>query len=288
MRCLSLPGSRSLALGGAPAVMGIVNVTPDSFFGASRALDPAAAAERGLACLAEGAAIVDFGAESTRPGSAPVSPEEELRRLIPAIREFRRRSDAVLSVDTRRALVARAALAEGADIVNDVGALGDPGMAAAVAEAGAAVVLMHMRGEPATMQEAPAYADCAAEVRDFLAGRVRLALDAGVAPERIVLDPGIGFGKTLAHNLDLLDRLYLLAETGYPVLAGLSRKRFVGELTGKPAEGRLAGSLGAACAAWLRGADIFRVHDVAATVDALAVFAASCGGKRWMRSTDGA
>ena len=288
MRCLSLPGSRSLALGGVPAVMGIVNVTPDSFFGASRALDPMAAAERGLACLAEGAAIVDFGAESTRPGSAPVSAEEELRRLIPAVREFRRRSDAVLSVDTRRASVARAALAEGADIVNDVGALGDPGMAAAVAEAGAAVVLMHMRGEPATMQEAPVYADCAAEVRDFLAGRVRLALDAGVAPEGIILDPGIGFGKTLAHNLDLLDRLYLLAETGYPVLAGLSRKRFVGELTGRPAEGRLAGSLGASCAAWLRGADIFRVHDVAATVDALAVFAASCGGKRWMRSNDGA
>ena len=288
MHCLSLPGSRSFALGGAPAVMGIVNVTPDSFFGASRALDPAAAAERGLACLAEGAAIVDFGAESTRPGSAPVSPEEELRRLIPAIREFRRRSDAVLSVDTRRAVVARAALAEGADIVNDVGALGDPGMAAAGAEAGAAVVRRALRGETATKEEAPAYADCAAEVRDFLAGRVRLALDAGVAPERIVLDPGIGFGKTLAHNLDLLDRLYLLAETGYPVLAGLSRKRFVGELTGKPAEERLAGSLGAACAAWLRGADIFRVHDVAATVDALAVFAASCGGKRWMRSTDGA
>jgi dihydropteroate synthase len=154
-------------------------------------------------------------------------------------------------------------------------------MAAAVAEARAAVVLMHMLGEPATMQEEPTYADCAAEVRDFLARRVRLALDAGVLPERVILDPGVGFGKTLAHNLDLLDRLYLLAETGYPVLVGLSRKRFVGELTGKPAEGRLPGSLGAACAAWLRGADIFRVHDVAATVDALAVFAASCGGKRW-------
>ncbi|MCE1195182.1 dihydropteroate synthase [bacterium] len=287
MRYLSLPGSRSLALGGTPAVMGIVNVTPDSFFGESRAADPVAAAERGLACLAEGAAIVDFGAESTRPGSSPVSPEEEFRRLIPAIREFRRRSGAVLSVDTRRASVARAALAEGADIVNDIGALGDPGMAEAVAEAGAAVVLMHMRGEPATMQEAPVYGDCAAEVRDFLAERVRLALAAGVAPERIVLDPGVGFGKKLEHNLDLLDRLYLLAETGYPVLVGLSRKRFVGELTGKPVEGRLAGSLGAACAAWLRGADIFRVHDVAATVDALAVFAASCGQERCMRRIDG-
>lgn len=283
MRSLSLPGSRSLILGGAPVVMGIVNVTPDSFFGESRAVDPKGAAERGFACLAEGAAIVDFGAESTRPGSSPVSPEEELHRLIPAIRAFRGRSDAILSIDTRRASVARAALAEGADIINDIGALGEPGMAKAVAEARAAVVLMHMRGEPATMQEAPAYADCAIEVRDFLAGRVGLALDAGISPERIVLDPGIGFGKTLAHNLDLLNRLYLLAETGYPVLVGLSRKRFVGELTGKPAEERLAGSLGAACFAWLRGAEIFRVHDVAATVDALAVFAASFGGDRQAR-----
>jgi len=204
-----------------------------------------------------------------------VDPEEEKRRLIPAIRQFRQQSDAIISVDTRRADVARAALDEGADIINDIGALGDPGMASAVAAAGAAVVLMHMRGDPATMQANPVYADCAVEVRDFLLGSVREALAAGISRASILLDPGIGFGKQLSHNVDLLRRLYLLTESDYPVLVGLSRKRFIGELTGKTVEERLAGSLGAACAAWMRGADIFRVHDVAATKDALTVFEAS-------------
>ncbi|HWR10221.1 MAG TPA: dihydropteroate synthase [Rectinemataceae bacterium] len=280
-RYLSLPGSRTLELGVRPVIMGIVNVTPDSFFGESRRLDPLEAAERALALIGEGADILDFGAESTRPGSAPVDPEEEKRRLIPAIRQFRKLSSAVISVDTRRADVAAAALDEGADIVNDIGALGDPSMAEAVARAGAAVVLMHMLGDPSTMQENPRYDDCAVEVRDFLGAATRKALDAGVSRAGIVLDPGIGFGKRLEHNLDLLERLYLLAESGYPVLVGLSRKRFVGEITGKPVEERLAGSLGAACAARARGADIFRVHDVAATMDALKVFdAATRGGHR--------
>lgn len=274
-RYLSLPAGRSLELGLRPIIMGIVNVTPDSFFSDSRRLDPELAAQRALELLGEGADILDFGAESTRPGSEPVDAAEERRRLIPALRCFRARSSALVSVDTRRADVARAALDEGADIINDIGALGDPGMASAVAASGAAIVLMHMRGNPATMQQNPEYGDCAIEVRDFLLASARKALEAGIAGSGIILDPGIGFGKQLSHNLDLLRRLYLLAESDYPVLVGLSRKRFIGELTGKPVEDRLAGGLGGACASWMRGADIFRVHDVAATKDALAVFDAS-------------
>ncbi len=276
-RLLSLPGNRSIELGLKPVVMGIVNVTPDSFFGDSRRLDPVEAAERAVAMLAEGADILDFGAESTRPGSCPVEPGEEIRRLIPAIKEFRRRSSAIVSVDTRHAETARAALAEGVDIINDIGAMSDPGMAEAVFIGRAAIVLMHMQGQPGTMQDLPVYADCALEVRDFLLGGAAKALEAGILPQNIVLDPGIGFGKSLEHNLDLLRRLHLLADCGYPVLVGLSRKRFIGEITGMPVEGRLAGSLGAACAAWGTGADIFRVHDVGPTRNALDVYAASCG-----------
>lgn len=269
---LRLPSDRCLDLGGEPCVMGIVNVTPDSFFASSRRLDPQAAAERGLELEAEGASILDFGAESTRPGSRPLEEGEEASRLIPAIREFRRRSKAALSVDTRRASVARAALDEGADMVNDISGLADPLMAGIAARAGAALVLMHMKGEPATMQDAPYYADCFAEVRDFLLASAEKALDAGVDPRSIVLDPGIGFGKTLEHNIGLLRALPLLADCGYPVLVGLSRKRMVGELTGKGVEERGPGSLGGACAAWALGARILRVHDVAAARDALRVF----------------
>jgi len=276
-RLLSLPGNKSIELGLKPVVMGIVNVTPDSFFGDSRRLDPVDAAERAVAMLAEGADILDFGAESTRPGSRPVEPDEEIRRLIPALREFRRRSSGIVSVDTRHAQTARAALDEGADIINDIGAMSDPGMAESVAGGRAAIVLMHMQGQPGTMQDMPVYADCAAEVREFLLRSATRALEAGISPESIVLDPGIGFGKLLEHNLDLLQRLQLLADCGYPVLVGLSRKRFIGEITGMPVEGRLAGSIGAACAAWRRGADIFRVHDVGPTRHALDVYAASCG-----------
>lgn len=277
-RTLILPDTRTLELGSCPVIMGIVNVTPDSFFGESRRPDPQRAAERARVLEEEGALIIDFGAESTRFGSDPVDPDEELHRLIPAIKAFRARSNAVISVDTRRASVARRALDEGADIINDIAALADPGMAEAAARYRAAVVLMHMKGDPATMQESPAYQDCTGEVREFLMNAVRIALDAGVPEASIVLDPGIGFGKLLAHNLELMKELPLLAETGYPVLVGLSRKRFIGEITGKPIEGRLPGSLGAACAAWLAGADIFRVHDVAATRDALSVFEACRAG----------
>jgi dihydropteroate synthase len=254
--------------------MGIVNLTPDSFFPGSRAPDPALAVERALALLEEGADILDFGAESTRPGSAAVDPQEEAKRLIPALKAFRARSGAAVSVDTRRAEVARAALEEGADIINDIAALSDPGMASIVARSGAGLVLMHMLGEPSTMQESPVYKDCAAEVAEYLGAAAARALDAGIKSDSIILDPGIGFGKTLEHNLDLIRRLYLVAESGYPILVGLSRKRFIGEISGKSVEKRLAGSLGAACAAWLGGADIIRVHDVGATKDALALFKA--------------
>jgi dihydropteroate synthase len=259
--------------------MGIVNVTPDSFFAASRRGSALEAAEAALAMEAEGAAIVDLGGESTRPGSDYVSEEEELGRVLPAVEAIRARSDLPISVDTRKAAVAAAALDAGADIINDVSALrGDPAMLALAVEKGATVVLMHMKGEPKTMQEAPAYADCAAEVAAFLASAAERAVAAGLPPARIVLDPGIGFGKRLEDNLDLLSRLGLVAALGYPVLVGLSRKAFVGAITGRDAEGRLPGSLGAACAAYSRGARIFRVHDVAATVDALAVFAAAAEG----------
>ncbi|MFZ2634777.1 MAG: dihydropteroate synthase [Rectinemataceae bacterium] len=273
-RTLGLPGGKSLELGLRPCVMGIVNLTPDSFWEGSRKPDPRIAADTALAMLAEGADILDFGAESTRPGSAFVEEAEELSRLIPALRAFRKVSNAPVSVDTRRAMVAKAALDEGADIVNDISALADPGMAEAVAAMRAAIVLMHMKGNPATMQQNPEYADCAVEVAEFLAAAAVRALGAGIGRDRIILDPGIGFGKKLEHNLDLLRRLYLETSLGYPVLVGLSRKRVIGELTGRAVPERMAGSIGAACAAWAGGADILRVHDVAATRDALDLFAA--------------
>lgn len=274
-RILPLPNKRSLVLGERPLIMGIVNLTPDSFFAGSRAEDAAQAVERALALVDQGADILDFGAESTRPGSAPVALEDEMDRLIPALKAFRAQSQVPVSVDTRRAEVARAALGEGADIINDIAALADPEMAATVEKTGAGLVLMHMQGQPKTMQENPKYIDCAIEVRDFLLLAVQKAQQAGISDESIMLDPGIGFGKLLEHNMDLLRRLYLLVDCGYPVLVGLSRKRFIGEISGKPVEKRLAGSLGAACAAWLGGADIFRVHDVGETRDALALFEAS-------------
>jgi dihydropteroate synthase len=277
VRSLALPRGRLLSLEGGALVMGIVNVTPDSFYAPSRRSGAEAAAEAALAMEAEGAAIVDVGGESTRPGSEAVDADEELERVLPAIEAIRARSPVAISVDTRKAAVAAAAVAAGADIVNDVSALGDPAMAEAVARSGAALILMHMKGEPKTMQESPSYADCAAEVAAYLERASRLALGAGVARDSIVLDPGIGFGKRPEDNLDLIARLGLVAELGFPVLVGLSRKSFVGAVTGRGVEGRLAGSLGAACAAYAAGARIFRAHDVAATVDALAAFSASRG-----------
>ncbi|MCE5255322.1 MAG: dihydropteroate synthase [Spirochaetaceae bacterium] len=272
---ISLPNARTLDWGQGPLIMGIVNLTPDSFFGGSRTPDSLVAVERALALVAEGADIIDFGAESTRPGAQEVFESEEVHRMMPAIKAFRARSSAVISVDTRHAEVARAALDEGADIINDISALQDPAMVRAAVESDAAVVLMHMQGEPRHMQENPSYMDCASEVRDFLLERAAAVQAAGLSPSRIILDPGFGFGKNLEHNLDIMKRLYLLVECGYPVLVGVSRKRMIGELTGKPVEERLAGSLGAACAACAQGAAIIRVHDVAATRDALVAFRAA-------------
>jgi len=254
-----------------PLVMGVVNVTPDSFHPASRALDAEAAVERALALFECGADLVDVGGESTRPGALPVDEEEELARVLPVIERLAERP---VSVDTRRPRVMREAIAAGACMVNDVEALRAPRALAAVAASGAAVCLMHMQGEPATMQRAPRYDDVVREVKAFLLERALACEAAGIERERIVVDPGFGFGKTLAHNLALLARLADIAALGYPVLAGLSRKSVLGAITGRPVEERLAASLAAALLAAERGATILRVHDVAETRDALAVWEA--------------
>ncbi len=258
--------------------MGVLNVTPDSFSDAGRWLDPAAAVAHGMELHREGAAILDVGGESTRPGADPVGAEEELRRVAPVLEGLRAAvPGATLSIDTMKAAVARAALARGAGYVNDVSALrGDAAMAEVVAEAGCGCCLMHMRGEPRTMQDDPRYEDVVDEVRRFLEERAAFAVARGVAPERIHLDPGIGFGKTLEHNLELLRRLDEVAALGFPVVVGLSRKSFLGRLTGRedPAQ-RVAATVAANVLAYERGAAVLRVHDVAPTVDALRVAAAT-------------
>ena len=261
-------------------MMGVVNVTPDSFSDGGRWLDPGAAVAHGLELLGQGAAILDVGGESTRPGARPVDEEEELRRVGPVVRSLHEQAPhAVISIDTMKAAVAEAAIAGGASYVNDVTALaGDPDMAGVVAAAGCEVCLMHMAGTPATMQDEPAYGDVVAEVVAFLRERAEFAEGAGIDPARIQVDPGIGFGKSPEHNLELLRRLDEVAALGFPVVAGLSRKSFLGALTGReePAD-RVAASVAAAVLAWERGASVLRVHDVAETVDALKVAAATLG-----------
>lgn len=255
--------------------MGVVNVTPDSFSDGGAFLDPRAAIARVERVVDEGAAIVDIGGESTRPGAAPVPVAEELRRVMPVI-ERALQLPAIVSIDTSRPEVIRTALAAGVHMVNDVRALTFPGALEAAAGSTAAVCVMHMQGGPADMQDNPRYDDVVREVAAFLAARVLACERAGIARERIAIDPGIGFGKTVAHNLELLRNLATLAATGLPVLAGLSRKRMIGELTGRPVDRRLAGSVALATIAALRGASIVRAHDVAETVDALRVVAALC------------
>ncbi|HWH15076.1 MAG TPA: dihydropteroate synthase [Miltoncostaeaceae bacterium] len=270
------PGHDPLGWLRPPCVMGIVNVTPDSFSGGDASLDPGAARSLVDAQAAAGAAICDVGAESTRPGADRVPPAEQLRRLAPLLDVLRARPPGVaLSVDTTRAPVAAAALRAGAVLVNDVSAgREDPAILELVAERGAAVCLMHMRGQPRDMQDDPRYGDVVAEVEAFLAGRVEEAVRRGVPRARILLDPGIGFGKTLAHNLDLLRALPRLRRLGHPLVVGVSRKGMIGALTGRPVAERAAGSVGGALAAVAGGADVVRVHDVPATVDALAVWCA--------------
>jgi dihydropteroate synthase len=257
-----------------PVVMGVLNVTPDSFSDGGRFVRLEDAVERGVQMAEEGAAIIDIGGESTRPGAQPVGLDEELRRVIPVIARLRSRTQAIISVDTSKPEVIHAAAAAGAAMVNDVRALREPGALEAAVISGCAVCLMHMLGEPRTMQEVPTYRDVVAEVRQFLEQRVETCLTAGIPAERIVLDPGFGFGKTLQHNLQLLRRLGELSAGGFPVLAGLSRKSMLGALTGRPAAERVHGSVALAVVAALNGASILRVHDVAATVDALKVVAA--------------
>jgi len=257
-----------------PCVMGIVNVTPDSFSDGGLHYDRSVAIEAGLRMVAEGAAIIDVGGESTRPGAAPVSGQEEIDRVVPVIEGLAQRTDAVLSVDTSKPEVIRAAMAAGAHLVNDIRALRAPGALAEAARAQAAVCVMHMQGEPATMQAGPRYQDVVQEVREFLRERVAAALAAGIAPESICVDPGIGFGKTLGHNLDLLRNVRAFTDLGGPVLIGVSRKSMIGIITGQPATDRLAGSLALAALAVEHGAAIIRAHDVADTVAAVRVAAA--------------
>ncbi|MEX2151149.1 MAG: dihydropteroate synthase [Steroidobacteraceae bacterium] len=257
-----------------PLVMGILNVTPDSFSDGGRFASLPAALERGERMAAEGASIIDVGGESTRPGALPVDVDEELRRVIPVIERLAATLGIPVSVDTRKAEVMRVAIQAGASMVNDVSALGGAGALDSVAGTYAGVCLMHMQGEPRTMQQSPDYADVLAEVRAFLRARVARCMAAGIVPARIAVDPGFGFGKTLPHNLALLRGLPQLAADGVPVLVGLSRKRLIGELTGQPGGDRLAGSLALATLAARNGARIVRAHDVAATVAALRIVAA--------------
>jgi dihydropteroate synthase len=263
-----------------PRIMGIVNVTPDSFSDGGRHASPQAAIEHAFRLEEEGADILDIGGESTRPGAGPVSLRDELDRVIPVIEGLAGKTKARLSIDTRKAAVMRAATAAGADIVNDVAALMyEPECLAAARDSGATIVLMHAQGDPRTMQDAPVYDDVLLDVFDFLEARVAACLAAGIAKAKLVVDPGIGFGKTLAHNLQLLAGLSLFHGMGVPVLVGASRKRFIGSLTGvNEAEARVAGSLGAALAAVAQGAQIVRVHDVKATREALDVWMAASGG----------
>ncbi len=245
------------------AVMGILNVTPDSFSDGGTYLDSAKAISRGIELAEEGADIIDIGGESTRPGARPISAQEEMERVIPVVRGLRRAVSIPLSIDTYKAQVAQAALEAGADVVNDISALRfDSQMVSLVVAENVPVVLMHMQGTPQTMQQGPDYQDVLEEVKRFLLSRIQVALEAGVESNRIIIDPGIGFGKELEHNLTLLRGLLTLASLGRPVLVGPSRKTFIGKLLGLGPEDRLEGSLAAAVAAVLAGANMIRVHDV--------------------------
>jgi dihydropteroate synthase len=295
---LPLPGGGELDFS-RPLLMSIVNCTPDSFYTESRRPGTEDALRAAFEAEEEGAAIIDFGAESTRPGAAPVSARTEIARLTPALRSFRERSSLPVSVDTRKAAVARAALDEGADIINDVSALSDPDMASLCAERGAALVLMYLRpshfgaawdlpvinkkrtGFPHRIE--PSYGGlppAVTETRKFLYAAAEYAAEHGVAREMIILDPGIGFGKTFEENLALINYLAETVPPGYPVMAGLSRKRCIGEMTGQDTAGRLAGTLAACYAALCAGADILRVHDTAAARDIVAVFCALAENRR--------
>jgi dihydropteroate synthase len=268
-RRLDIRGRR-FVLGPRTWIMGIINVTPDSFSDGGRYFDAERAVARGLELAAEGADILDVGGESTRPGSIPVPEAEELRRVVPVIGSLRKQTSVLLSIDTTKAAVARAALDAGADIVNDTSAFRfDPAMPGEVARSGAGVVLMHMQGTPLTMQRSPRYDDLLDEIRAFLGERMRVAEAAGVPRESVIVDPGIGFGKTFEDNLVLLRRQEVFHELGRPLLLGFSRKAFLGRLLGLPPDERLEGTIAAAVLSVERGAHILRVHDVGPVVKAV-------------------
>jgi dihydropteroate synthase len=270
-----LAKGQTISFSDRPLLMGIVNVTPDSFFDGGRFLDPQAAVAHAWRLVEEGADLLDIGGESTRPGSVPVDETEERRRLIPVVTAVAKAVSVPISVDTSKAVVAKAAIDAGAVMVNDVTALrGDPAMVDAIVVSGVGVVLMHMQGTPQTMQKAPKYHDVVDEVEDFLAERVQFALERGVAKNQIMLDPGIGFGKTLAHNLDLLAQLRTFTKLGFPLLVGPSRKGFIGELVEQSVQDRAWGTAGAIALAVEQGAHVLRVHDVAGMKDVVKVAAA--------------
>ncbi len=267
--------TRTIDLQHRPCLMGILNVTPDSFSDGSRYSDIDAAVGKALEMEASGADIIDVGGESTRPSAAPVDEEEELRRVIPVIQALSRRLSIPLSIDTYKSRVAREALQAGAEIVNDVSAFSfDPGMAGVVAEIGAGVVLMHTRGRPTEMQHDTCYVDLVGEIVESLRRSVDMACAAGISPDRVVVDPGIGFGKDLQGNLTLLNRLDAFATLGYPILVGTSRKSFIGTLLGRSPDNRLFGTAATVCLALAKGADVFRVHDVREMRDVLDMAAA--------------
>jgi len=258
-------GDREMEFARPPKVMGIVNVTPDSFSDGGRFFGTGEAVERALQLVEEGADIIDVGGESTRPGSAPVAKGEELRRVIPVIEGLRDRSDVPISIDTTKSAVARSALAAGADIINDVSALrSDAKMAPVAAEAGCPVVLMHMLGSPRTMQRDPQYDDVVAEVKAFLSEAIDRAVLVGIERSQLAVDPGIGFGKTVAHNLRLINELGALKTLGVPVVLGASRKSFIGKVLDVEADDRIEGTLAVSALAVKTGAEIIRVHDVSA------------------------
>jgi dihydropteroate synthase len=260
-----------------PIVMGVLNVTPDSFSDGGRFFALGAAVEQAHIMMAQGAAIIDIGGESTRPGAAPVPLEEELSRVLPVIERLAG-SSAVISIDTTKPEVMRAAAAAGASLINDVKALQEPRTLEAALASNCAVCLMHMQGEPRTMQVAPRYVDVVREVKAFLVARAHSCIDAGLAAQRIAIDPGFGFGKTMAHNLEILRHLDELTELDWPVVAGLSRKSMLGSILGRRDADRLSASVALAVMAALKGARIIRAHDVGATVDALKVVAAVRNG----------
>jgi dihydropteroate synthase len=261
----------TLPVGERTCIMGVLNVTPDSFSDGGKHLDPESAVRHAVKMAEEGADIIDIGGESSRPGAKSVSEEEEIGRIIPVIKEIKRSTDVILSVDTHKSGVARRALEEGVSIVNDITALGDPEMAGLVAEFDAGVVLMHMRGTPEAMQDDPNYTDVVGEIIEYLRQAAEKAQNAGIPPGRIIIDPGIGFGKKLEHNLAILENLGQFKKLEKPILVGTSRKSFLGELTGKDITGRIFGTAASVAVSVMEGADIVRVHDVGAARDVVRV-----------------